>query len=110
MTNAAALPERREHAGTRRPRRRRVEGARGARCPHRRRPPPERGERAGYTVPVTAASREQRECAARAAPPEFSPSPLPRPPRNAVTPVVMRPMIVTNKQLRRGTGEEGDKG
>ena len=56
----------------RRPRRCRVEGAKGAccsRCPRRR--------RAAGVLP-------------------FSPSPLPRPPQNAVTPVVMRPIIATN--------------
>ena len=36
--------------------------------------------------------------------------PSPRPPRNPVTPVVMRPMIVTNNQLGWRAGEEGDKG
>ena len=76
--------------------------------------PTEGGERAGYTVSVAATPRKRREHAVRAvnvaaAPPEFSPSPLSRLKRNAVTPVVMRPMTVTDNQLGRGTGEEGDK-
>lgn len=75
---------------------------------------PERGKRTGHAVPIAAVSREQRERVVRvvrvaAAPPEFSPSPLPQPPCNGVTPVVMRPIIATNNQPGRGTGEGGDK-
>ena len=122
VTVAAAPPERRERAKTRRPRCRcgrreqgeravRVKGVRGARLSwrsRRRRAARARGAR------QPAAPRERSERAVRAvdvaaAPPEFSPSPLPRPACNAVIPVEKRPMIVTKNQLGRDTGEKGDK-
>ena len=106
---AAAPGERRERAV-------RAEGARGARCPRRPCRRCAAGAR-GARRPRRPRHRHVkggRKHAARAvhvaaAPPEFSPSPLSRLKRNAVTPVVMRPMTVTDNQLGRGRGEEGDK-
>ena len=79
-------------------------------------PPPRRwSKRSVPATPSPSPPRRVSEASAlfarppSPAPPGFSPSPLPRSLRNAVTLVEKLPMIVTNNQLGRGTGEKGDK-
>ena len=85
VTVAAAPPERRERAGTRRPCRRHVKGARRARrlrCPRRPRRRRAAGARGAPRSRVAAAPSELRDRAVCAVykdpvPSEFSPSPAP---------------------------------
>ena len=73
-------------------------------------PPPLRQRSKGSALAMPSPLLSHQGSKGSAAPPEFSPLPFPRPTRNAMTPVMMRPMIVTNNQLGQRTGEKDDKG